>query len=463
MTVLRCMLALALLVTLQLFPSSILLSPSSTCLLQVSAQTQAPQTFSCGPANRTAMPFCGSVRESRIGSNHACLFPCANFCCVARWLSDISDYVDYLIANDTIAEDYATYDFQAAEQHARDCSFFAYKPFACSQWFPRCVNTTAGGVGTIQGICQDYCLQANDVKECTDYHSEVQIRIQICGDAKRITAAPAACVGADLLAPPEDVLDSKWWKIGLGAGIGVVVIITLACLWRRHKRENISEKELEKHDAEKTAKMQKKKNKEDAANAKKGSGKKKTNDNSQPQQLGRGRYEAPPEAAQNGAPLAVGDIEMGGLEGVRGAPVASSSAAHRHRSPDPPSASPVAIMSPPGNRRSLIVEQQQQPPSSAAAAATSSSKDHKSHKSEKKKSHKSDKDKDHKHHHHKSDKKSHVEAHGELSPITSPDDEALMSRADPVRVGGHITYGQQPEENAWKSGMPTRVAPPGGS
>lgn len=352
----------------------------------------------------------------------------------------------------------ALYDFQASEQHAKSCSFFAYMPFACSQWFPRCINATDGTSGAqIEGICQDFCLQAADIKDCSDYFN-VQT---FCSDAQRFSPQPT-CIGSDQLAQPASVTDSKWWKIGLGVGIAVVIIIALVLLWRRHKRENVTESELAKHDADKAAKLQKKKAKEEAKN-----GDRKANTSGP--QLGRGRYEAPPvDSPQNGdAAVRMRDIEMG-LEGANrpaSAGAAASASSPRRRggaSPDPPSdgtlsgasSSPplsgggAAIMSPPANRRSLIAEQ---------AASPKGSKSHKEgekhHKH--KKAHKSDKKA------HRSEKKAaaaHLDQHGELSPIARP---PFGEPDQPGTIaGGHVQYGQPAPEDAWKSGQPTRVAPP---
>lgn len=215
----------------------------------------------------------------------------------------VSDYVTYPISS-TVDE--VESDSFALNQYTYSCEYYKYKPYACSKFFPRCVNGTDGtahitrtraratrqgtisdglthdshlhiislslsflpslsiGVSTELKICQDYCLGGERNADCARAFVTSYFETECAMTAYYTSSEP--CVGADLIGLPPGSDNSLWWKVGLGSGLGVLGCVMMGWIYRRHRYENATEAEIEQHDAKKAAQRAKKRQKADRKN-----------------------------------------------------------------------------------------------------------------------------------------------------------------------------------------------------
>jgi hypothetical protein len=212
------------------------------------------------------------------------------------------------------------------------CPFFARKVWQCRRYFPECVNVTSmasplGVEGMDVLICVDTCLRGRTANggqcESVGRLSESWFNTE-CHKDNFYAAPPARC--ADV---PDDtglgsISQGLWWRIALGVGVGLIIIVALALMYRRHKRDQWSEARLREHDEKKARKLREKKAKEAEKEAKRvAKQQKKYDEKAGAASAGGAGGVVPASSASPPVPLAFGaldvasvDVELGALEGA---------------------------------------------------------------------------------------------------------------------------------------------------
>lgn len=154
------------------------------------------------------------------------------------------------------------------------------------------------------GICSDVCRAGGKTEDCAAAFDEAAIANE-CSTS--FYSSPPQCVREGLMQSDGD--GGYWWKVGLGIGCAAAFLIILGLVIRHHRKENATEEQIAKYDAKKAREAEKRKQKE---SSKKDRSRRSTPRNAEvePASRGEGQSVAPSSVANNSDALRLADVEL---------------------------------------------------------------------------------------------------------------------------------------------------------